>query len=295
MLVKYIGANRTSFLEDGLFRITQPKFLNDPKGECIFSPFFNTFSEADLKYAYRKYTTSIFYEGPNVSDEFLIKHYLLPTGQRYNIDDEPSLLGFSEFDGFNTMEEYDRFHASKYVEQINSCLLEELNKTIGILSLTNSLTNQEMWLKYGQHGQGIAIAFDSTHDFFVKNNIKKVIYDNHKRASITFYENIIRINGIPIPNEYENADEVTKYYFKNLDPDDLFTRLFLTKNNRWKDEIELRIIFDLIDSDKDVINGNDLIALKYIPFESFTELVLGWAISQELTNEILGKIKKIPF
>lgn len=43
MFVKYLPSHRTDFLENGLFRITQPKYLNDPSGEGVFTPFLMTF------------------------------------------------------------------------------------------------------------------------------------------------------------------------------------------------------------------------------------------------------------
>ena len=49
MLVKYLGTilnpeghtyARSDFLENGLFRITQPKYLNDKGSEARFYPYF---------------------------------------------------------------------------------------------------------------------------------------------------------------------------------------------------------------------------------------------------------------
>lgn len=257
MYTKYL--TRTEFLDDGYFRITQPQYLNDPNGEAKFTPFFNKFSDADLKYAYKLYLSSIFYEGPNISNEFLIQNYLLPTGDRYSIDTFPSLKGFKEFEFYETMDDFDRFHATEFINQINSNLRAKLDQSIGIFSLTNSCTSQQMWLRYGNHGKGIAISFDSKHDFFIKNPPQKITYDNNKKASITFFESMIRINGLLFPNNLKNPKEVFKYYYDNLDPADLYERLLLTKTERWSDEEESRIIFDLNNHDHQILNEDKLI------------------------------------
>ncbi|TCB65029.1 DUF2971 domain-containing protein [Acinetobacter sp. ANC 4178] len=292
MYIKYL--TRTDFLDNGYFRITQPQYLNDPNGEAKFTPFFNRFSDADLKYAYKLYLSSIFYEGSNISDEFLIQNYLLPTGDPYSIDTFHSLKAFKEFENFETMDGFDRFHATEFIKQINSNLRTKLDQSIGIFSLTNSFTNQEMWLKYSNHGKGIAISFDSKHDFFIKNPPQKITYDNNKKASITFFESMIRINGLLIPNNLKNPHEILKYYHDNLDPIDLYERLLLTKAERWSNEEESRIIFDLNDRDNQKDNKGELIALKKIPFECFSELVFGWDTSEDEINKILGQIEKNP-
>lgn len=291
MLVKYISSDRTEFLENGLFRITQPQYLNDPSGEGVFTPFFNKFSDADLKYAYKKYQNSIFYDGPDVSNDFLIKYYLLPNGDRYSIDEFPSLKGFDEFDGFNNMEEYDRHHAINFIKHINTNLLQALNNLVGIFSLTDSLTNLEMWLRYGQHGKGFIISFDSSHSFFKSYKIQKVKYSDAERASISYYEGMIRINGIPIPNKLTNADEISKYYFQNINHQDFFKRLLLTKHERWKSENEYRIIFNL--SNHDEIKSNN-IYLKKIPFKCFEALTFGWDVTEDDINKIKQIAKKNP-
>lgn len=291
MFVKYISVDRTEFLENGLFRITQPKYLNDPSGEGVFTPFFNNFSDADIQFAYKEYQNSTFYDGSNVSNDFLIKNFLLPSGERYSIDEFPSLRGFDEFNGFNTMDEYDRFHATNFIQHINTNLLKTLNNLVGIFSLTKSLTNLEMWLRYGQHGKGFAISFDSNHSFFKNYKIQKVKYNDNQRASISYYEGIIRINGIPIPNDLKNADGISKYYFQNLNLQDFFARLLLTKHDRWRSESEYRIVFNL--SDHDEIKAHN-IYLKKFPFSCFEALTFGWDVSEEDINKIKQIANKNP-
>lgn len=189
------------------------------------------------------------------------------------------------------MEEYDRFQAINFIKHINTNLLGILNSYIGIFSLTNSLINQEMWIRYGQHGKGLAVSFDSNHPFFKKYNPQKIVYKNSRRASISYYEGVIRINGITIPDKFKNFDEISNYYFLNIDQQDFFERLLLTKNERWAIENEYRIIFKLLDHD--VIKPNN-IYLKKIPFPCFKSLTFGWDITEKEIDTIIQVVKKNP-
>ena len=61
MLVKYYGlvfvhrtnrwSPRVEFISNGLFRMTQPKYLNDKGSEARLWPYFNEFSPADYAWA----------------------------------------------------------------------------------------------------------------------------------------------------------------------------------------------------------------------------------------------------
>ena len=61
MLVKYYGLAfdkekntwlpRSNFILNGLFRMTQPKYLNDKGSEARLWPYFNKFSPADYAWA----------------------------------------------------------------------------------------------------------------------------------------------------------------------------------------------------------------------------------------------------
>ncbi|WPC34756.1 MULTISPECIES: DUF2971 domain-containing protein [Acinetobacter] len=282
-----MSAEHLAFLDNSLFRITQPQYLNDPPGEARFAPFYNHFSEADFEYARKKYQTSWLNDGSIPDNNFLLNNFLLPTGMRYTVELFPSLKGFTDYE---TTDEIERFQAIQLIEIINNCLLEHMNQMIGIFSLSDSLTNHDMWIKYGQHGKGIALEFDKQHQFFKKYPTRKVIYSNEKRASITYYEGCIRINGIRLKDKYESALDVQDHLLNEINLSDLITRLFFTKNLKWSTENEHRIIFDLQQYDQRKEN----IFLKKIPFEAFKTLTFGWDTPESIIKEIFQKIKNNP-
>ena len=287
MLIKYMNAEHLDFLDNSLFRITQPQYLNDPPGEARFAPFYNNFSDADLEYARKKYRTSWLNNGTSPNDSFLIDNFLRPTGMRYTVEQFPLLKSFADYE---TTDEFDRSKAIQLIEIINNLLLDRMNHSIGIFSLSDSLTNHDMWIKYGQHGKGIALEFDKQHPFFQQNPTTKVIYSNKKRASITYYEGCIRINGIRLKSKYESQLDVQNHLLSEIDLKDLMTRLFFTKNSRWESENEHRIIFNLIQHDQ----RNGEVFLKKIPFDSFKTLTFGWDTSVKTIKEIAQKVKKNP-
>jgi hypothetical protein len=65
LLVKYYGlvldeeskelSPRSDFLSNGLFRMTQPKYLNNKGSEAKLLPYFNKFSPADLAWARKQH------------------------------------------------------------------------------------------------------------------------------------------------------------------------------------------------------------------------------------------------
>ena len=97
---------RTDFLIDGLFRFTQPRYLNDKGSEAKCVPYFNEFSPADIAWAKNEFYKQN--KGTNKNtppiDE-LIDVYLCPMGIRYG-DSFPHLV--KQQTDFSSMNEYDK-------------------------------------------------------------------------------------------------------------------------------------------------------------------------------------------
>ena len=114
VLYKYLGLDQNSaritFLDDGLFRITQPRFLNDKHSESRLKPYFNEFSPADLDWARREHAKLQVLDNYIPSDEDLIRLHLEPMLTRY-IDAFPHMLSMiDEQINFNSVDDYD-YHA----------------------------------------------------------------------------------------------------------------------------------------------------------------------------------------
>jgi hypothetical protein len=322
MLVKYLGTYfdknlktikvRDSFLTDGLFRITQPKFLNDKGSEFRLYPYFNEFSPSDYAWAMKKYREkSVGNYSPSKNE--LESFYLKPVIKRYG-EEFPNLL---VAEGFNSIDEYDKKEFETTVDSFNKIIIELLSCNIGILSLCQSDTNEHMWTHYASEGTGIAVVFDENHLFFKNYPFRQVRYNKEDRASLSYYKGVVRINGERIRSLRLDSELKTSILLSGLyDPivsQDFCERLVYTKSPNWSVEDEVRILFDIKyrDSDTGVMSSPDLdekvtdfysgafidyptVCLKKIPFEAIKNVILGFSISIDDEQKIIQDISNNP-
>tara|TARA_R110000850_G_scaffold123312_1_gene241295 strand:+ start:124 stop:1182 length:1059 start_codon:yes stop_codon:yes gene_type:complete len=329
MLVKYLGTKydkdsdqwmpRSEFLENGLFRMTQPKFLNDRSSEAKFYPYLDEFSPADLAYA-RKCSSSFDTDSKvnQLSHEDLIRLHLEPSGDRYTLENTPTLLGFTEY---NSVEEYNKAqkrNLEKAVKEFNSFILEALSCHIGVFSLSKNASNILMWTHYANQGMGLAVSFKEEHPFFKKFGLQDVSYRPEDRASITYYKGTTRINGEYSDNfQLEEGMSLLGLYKLVLQEktryNDLIRKLIYSKSEDWKYEQEKRIIcplvlceeklgktiepsFELEISDNLAIDfcSYSEVCLKKVPFSAFDSIIFGDAVSNLQKEIIIRKAKKNP-
>ena len=172
MLVKYYGLDfnqekntwlpRSKFISNGLFRMTQPKYLNDKGSETRLWPYFNKFSPADYAWAKKKHSEFQFSNSHSPSIEFLERFYLKPSGIRYG-DSFPHMLSEA---GYSSMNEYDELQLNNIVKKLNNFLVETLSCHLGVFSLSSSDKNELMWTHYASEGKGLAVTFKPEHPFF---------------------------------------------------------------------------------------------------------------------------------
>lgn len=303
LLVKYFGLvneesnytePRSSFLSDGLFRFTQPKFLNDKMSEAKLFPYFNEFSPADLDWAKERFQK----DGGDINDSLdlaLLKKFYLerPLDDRYG-DAFPHLVE-SQF-GYSSMKEFDKEQVNKKVQEINNQIIEKISAACGVFSLCKSVTSTHMWNHYASEGQGVALIFDETHEFFMRNIVEDVTYEISKRASVTYYRGSWRINGMPV----KDWNSINKPEHLN----DLMYKLLFSKSPDWEQEEESRIVCSLVDCDEakgkffefydssvDKLHKYHECYLKKIPFSAFNTLVLGYGVAPEHKKSIIDRIK----
>lgn len=325
MLVKYLGTTtnqhipRSEFLENGLFRMTQPKFLNDKGSEAKFFPYFDEFSPADIAYARKRFLKFNAEPNPELpSDEELIKFYLKPAGEQYTLENTPTLLSFTDYDSVEAYNAAQKEKLEKAVKGFNSFILEALSCYIGIFSLSKSAVNELMWTHYANEGMGLAVTFKEEHPFFKEFKPKDVSYKHEDRASITYYEGTIRING-----EYSDSFEIKEELnllnlYKVFSQDstkymELIKRLLYSKSEKWEYEEEIRIICPIglceKNSEKIIKPSFDLkipenlltmfskypeICLKKIPFDAFDSIVFGYSVCDSQKEAIIRKAQKNP-
>jgi hypothetical protein len=320
VLVKYYGLifdsddknwkPRSEFLSNGLFRMTQPKYLNDKGSEARLWPYFNEFSPADYAWARKehdKMQTDPFYIP---SREELENFFLKPIGRRYG-DEFPHLL---HQEGFQSMEDYDKEQLTQAAEKINSFLVEALSTQLGILSLSKSDTNELMWTHYASEGRGLAVTFNPKHPFFSQFPPQDVSYTPDKRASLTYYKGAFRINGLPlkkfnIDNIYNLKNIMHSLISNGLDPRVLSERLLYSKAEQWHSENESRIVCHLslceekkgssVEPELNIQLPEELsssacyreIYLKLIPFDAFESIILGYSMSETDKLSIIDLVK----
>ncbi len=322
MLVKYYGlvfdsddqswSPRADFISNGLFRITQPKYLNDKGSESRLWPYFNEFSPADYAWARKEHYKLQAVPSYVPSNEELENFFLKPCGIRYG-EQIPHML---RQEGFQSMEEYDKEQLVIAAERINSFIVEALSCQLGVLSLAKSDTNELMWTHYASEGKGLAVTFDEEHPFFSQFPPKEVSYTADKRASLTYYKGSIRINGAPIKNfqvsSFQNSFGVLQSPLNNgIDVAEFSERLLYSKAEQWSPEDEVRIVCPLILSDKKI--GPQIqpdfgvqlpdelstlfptyaeINLKQIPFDAFESIVFGYSMSEVDKLKIIELVGK---
>ena len=140
-------------------------------------------------------------------------------------------------------------------------IMRNMNKYIGILSLTEDPLNSSMWVHYAANGSGYAIELDESNRFFSR-----------------------------LPNDARDCGKITpvKYTDKpikvEIEPDQLKIPydLLFTKKKYWSNEREHRIIREL--SKADQIEGN--IHLYRIPHEAVSAIIIGYAATGDLINKI---------
>ncbi|MGP4732547.1 MULTISPECIES: DUF2971 domain-containing protein [unclassified Psychrobacter] len=328
MLVKYLGTTinernehipRSEFLENGLFRMTQPIFLNDKGSEARFYPYLNEFSPADLAYA-RKCSNS-FNTGSRtkqVADEDLIRLHLEPSGDHYTLENTPTLLGFTDYASKEEYYEAKSIELKKSVEEFNNSILEAISSHIGIFSLSKSVDNEKMWVHYANNHMGLAVEFKEEHSFFQDFRVQDISYKREDRASITYYKNTIRINGEPLRNLELNEpiNLLSLYNFISQQKDKLSgitKKLLYTKNGKWSEEQEKRLIcpLEVCEEKKGKVITPKLnenipdylleefssyheICLKKIPFDALESIVFGVSVNEFQQQNIIEKARKNP-
>lgn len=329
MLVKYLGTTyhdkykkwlpRTEFLENGMFRMTQPKFLNDRGSEAKFYPYFGEYSPADIANARKRFHRFNINSRPDEpSNEHLINFYLKPTGMRYSVEEFPTLLGFTDY---NSVEEYNEAQAKnliKNVRNFNSFILEALSCHIGIFSLSKNAQNELMWVHYANNGEGLVVCFNEDHTFFNELELCEVSYKEEDRASISYVEGTVRINGetfsqFKLPEELDIRSLLTALAPKENYYKQVAKNLCYTKSQKWDYEEEMRLIMPLMsceDKKGNIVRPNfdssipedikcyfppyNEIYLKKIPFDAIESIIFGYATDEVFKALTIDKVRNTP-
>ncbi len=276
MYYKYIGEDkntgvvRYSFLSDGYFRFTQPEFLNDPK-EAKPKLFIEEYSPKDIELARVPKDSVDLFHLAGMTDEQIISACLEPFPKNRYGDLLPHLL---HQEGFKSMQEYDEAVLTTTYQRFDV----QLNKEVGVFSLSKDNKNEVMWANYANDYNGIVVGFSEDIEYihgYIKNNI------NYDISSVGFElslnSGIIRFNGIKVSDDNDDFN-IT---------DDLLASFLFHKTEKWSPEKEYRLISRLSLSDKKI----DDVYLERIPFSVYESLFIGCNVPKSVREEIVSAIK----
>jgi hypothetical protein len=274
-LYKYLGLKadgsvRADFLENGLFRFTQPDKLNDPF-EVRPRVLMEAYSTEDVERARERALEAGFPE--DNLDKFL-GLFLKTLPRRMTVEEFPALT-YPKIPGteerFRSLAEMDEYKATTRLKDV----YEHINKTYGIFSLTTSRSNLTMWSHYAASHQGIVVGFDRDHAFFGNARELQAIDYRDERISLTSNDGYLRLAGKDLPS--------------GSDYKELADQLFLRKHPDWKTEEEWRMIKRLDEANSTSPHDSNVF-LYEIPVEAIRVVILGAQISTRNRDNIIALI-----
>lgn len=279
-LLKYTPNLR--FLDNGLFRFSQPAALNDAY-EALPGLIINAYSNDDIAAVKARSVRDGFH---GMSDEELVAGYLtpFPAGRM----DEKSFPGLWPFhqpalrnEPFESLAEYDRAIAERAVELAKALA----NRTIGIFCLTES-DHETMWAHYADNHRGVCIAFDPQHAYFAVNRPERVLYTNEP-VQVTINHGWVRFAGHSVEKKGILRGELGF----------LPKELFLKKQIPWQYEKEWRITKPLCDANEILSNSDHVDLTVYlfaIPTDAISGITFGWRADDTSIRQAVRMIEKDP-
>jgi hypothetical protein len=239
---KYLCPKRMDFFETFSLRFSQPAVLNDPY-ECL-----PAFKEANEKEIVRDFITR---NRDVLSGPIRNKAQLVQSARQLK----------------KTRRLLIRWHKNN-PEALQKQYLEDVNKKIGILSLSRRSDSVVMWAHYGAKHSGFVLGFDPEHPFFKQ--------EAHDPECITSLQPVVYASK---RLELDMARIV-------IDPN-----IFLTKNDDWDYEQEMRLIRPLKQASA-VKEGNPPVYLFDIPKDSLKSVIFGKEFAKDVFESVVRTIQK---
>lgn len=214
-MYKYLSNENGLFFENGMVRFTQPGFFNDP---FELKPYFSEFIGEEAK---KSIVNNIdeFVESTRSKRKWYTK--IVPVKleslfwKMFIESKDPKVV--AQWDKFNKMG----------VDFSNEKFREVVDRSYGILCLSDTPDNLLMWAHYANCHQGYVLEFDTDHEFFNQS------VPNEKSGGILEY------SGSPMPVRYTSERPSGPFFEKSM------MELFLTKSIEWEYEREHRMIMPL--------------------------------------------------
>jgi hypothetical protein len=237
LLWKYLGLDdmekaRTSFLHDCLFRVSQPRALNDPF-EMKPRVLMNKYSSEDWAIA-REGALRDGMPPEMVQDDEEVESYALLPYPAPRFDEQnfpalwPALIPELREAPFSTLAEVDEFRATQVREELE----QQLNQSYGVLSLTKNPKQLVMWAHYAAKHQGVVVGFHPHHPFFKQIGLLDEVEYCNERVAVSSNYGVIRVAGR-----------------KLVDGEPPPQKTLFRKHPDWRYEEEYRLIVDLAKAD----------------------------------------------
>lgn len=275
-LYKYVIPDRIDILKDGLIRFTQSDALNDP---WEMRPFIerlmmdDTF-EAEIAIKARKMDQKNL---ARLAAENIWK--ALPRNQRRQIPlakFEIQVLQLIR----NNPEEFERLYAKNLEDTLQLYKAAEpiviknipniLNKTVGVLSLSEKPNHPLMWSHYSANHSGFVISFDENHSFFTTRRSAE--------------DDLSGLHQIVYSADRPQLPSL-------IDPSMTWIPLFFTKDHKWHHEKEWRMVRPLKDARKVIENPNGQVYLFDLPSDCISGIIFGCQMHGDQQDQYLELLK----
>lgn len=291
---KYLSEERIDVIENSLIRFTQPSQFNDPF-EAF--PFYKSLTDEknienlskdlqinknDIIEQVEKLVEKKYKEAQNSKSNLPPWDFIKNIIRNYKPLQEEieKQKPYYEQIARNEFTSILRIDSEENRQMVLSEILNSINKTIGILSLTEREDNLLMWAHYSNNHKGYVIQFDDEHFFFdrrkepneLRRYLKKVTYSPQRPELILFNSEI---------TDPENT--------RNL-----FNNIFWNKSSHWEYEQEWRMIDTLNTCDKKLFINNQEIFLFSIPKETVKSVIFGCKMNDKDRGKIISLIKSEP-
>ncbi|MDY0201022.1 MAG: DUF2971 domain-containing protein [Tenuifilaceae bacterium] len=279
---KYLIPDRIDVLENMSIRFTQAKYLNDPFESLPFIS--KLMSDVASSALYSKSINPVIDE---IGDRKLSINDI-PKEFRNQIPQEivEYISSISIKQGLGLIpgihpEILTKKLLSSKAEEVKINYSEKMKESwsnfFGILSLTQSNENITMWSHYAQNHEGFVIEFDPNHEFFNKKRS-----ENDSLGYLREVKYTDKRPSIELVNSLESESELIEY---------IASHILYTKSIHWSDERELRLIYNLKNSDNKLLPNGQEIYLFSLPPKAIINIFIGVNARSELIEKIESLIK----
>jgi len=311
LLYKYLNSERLDVLSNGTIRYTQPMYLNDPHelkpniDGLVAEDFAKKVSEQVIIENVTKFTHEFVTEKLLPLDwrarTDIAKNIILLCGgnnkastfssiykkeEKKLSNDEISLmyteLLLETFKQRPEILEHACINSQKAltnlgnaaIPQVLEGIVKSANELIGILCLSETPLNLQMWAHYADEGKGYVIGFDSTNQYFGMNNVNDTILNKVMKVRYSKDKPKVIISDYAddrVPSE----DRLLQFAYDFI----------FTKAMNWSYEEEWRMLKNLKEAEITLDSGK-VFLMKY-PKTSVSSIIVGYKTPEERINEIV--------